>query len=218
MARPTVGPLRNRAGRGSPLSCVRPVRKPRVETFLVSITTVAAAEMGDRTQLLSLVLVARYGQPWPILAGVFLATLASHSAAGLIGASFGSFLTPTIVDAAVGVGMIGMGLWTLCPDTLEDGAELRRTNAFTATLVAFFVAEIGDKTQIAAIALAAAYANLPVVIAGTTCGLMAAVIPVVFLGKAFADRLPIKTIHVGAVIGFTILGAVFLARAFMSQG
>ncbi len=186
-----------------------------METFLVSVTTVAVAEIGDRTQLLSLVLVARYGQPWPILAGILLATLVSHGAAGALGASFGSLLTPQILDAAVGVGMIGMGLWMLRPDSLEDGAEIGRTSAFTATLIAFFVAEIGDKTQIAAIALAAGYANLPVVVAGTTFGLMLAVIPVVFLGKAFADRLPMKAIHGASALGFTLLGMVFLARAVM---
>ena len=189
-----------------------------METFFVSISTIAAAEMGDRTQLLALVLVARYGQPWPILAGVFLATLASNGVAGGVGASFGSFFTPSLLDAVVGVSMIGMGLWTLVPDRLDDESKIDRVDAFKATLVAFFLAEIGDKTQIAAVALAAAYPNLPAVIAGTTCGLMLAVVPVIFLGRAFADRLPMRAIHMGAALGFTLLGVVFILRACGFQG
>jgi Ca2+/H+ antiporter, TMEM165/GDT1 family len=186
-----------------------------MESFLVSISTVAIAEMGDRTQLLSLMLAAHYRRPWPILAGVLLATLANHAVAGLIGVRLGHYLTPTILDATVGVSMIAMGLWTLKPDRLEeDSRHTSRTSAFIATLVAFFIAEIGDKTQIATIALAAAYSNLFAVVAGTTTGMLIANAPVVFLGKAFADRLPLKTIHYVASGLFMLLGAIFLFRAF----
>jgi putative Ca2+/H+ antiporter (TMEM165/GDT1 family) len=185
-----------------------------LESFLISLSTVAIAEMGDRTQLLSLMLAAHYRRPWPILAGVLCATLANHAAAGFIGARLGRFLTPTLLDGIVGVSMIGMALWTLKPDTLEDSStQVSRTSAFMATTVAFFIAEIGDKTQIATVALAAGYSNLAAVIAGTTAGMLLANAPVVFLGKAFSDRLPLKAIHYVASALFVVLGAVFLFRA-----
>jgi Ca2+/H+ antiporter, TMEM165/GDT1 family len=184
-----------------------------MEAFLVSLSTVAIAEMGDRTQLLSLMLAAHYRRPWPILAGVLCATLANHAVAGLIGVRLGRFLTPTLLDAVVGVSMIGMALWALKPDTLEDKPGRRPAGAFVATLVAFFIAEIGDKTQIATVALAAAFANLPAVVAGTTAGMLLANAPVVFLGKAFSERLPLKTLHYVASGLFLVLGAVFIFRA-----
>jgi putative Ca2+/H+ antiporter (TMEM165/GDT1 family) len=188
-----------------------------MESFLVSVSTVAIAEMGDRTQLLSLMLAAHYRRPWPILAGVLCATLANHAVAGLIGARLGRFLTPTVLDAVVGASMIAMALWTLKPDTLAEGAgTTRRASAFVATLVAFFIAEIGDKTQIATVALAAAYPNLVAVVAGTTAGMLLANAPVVFLGKAFADRLPLKAINYVASALFLVLGAVFIWRALHS--
>jgi Ca2+/H+ antiporter, TMEM165/GDT1 family len=187
-----------------------------MEALLVSLTTVAVAEMGDRTQLLSLVLAAHYRKPWPILAGVLLATLANHAAAGAIGVWFGRLLSPALLDGVVGAGMLGMALWTLKPDRLEDGTAVSRRGAFFATLVAFFVAEIGDKTQIATVALAAGYANLGAVVAGTTAGMLLANAPVVFLGKAFADQLPMGAIHRAAAALFGILGLVFLLRAFAS--
>jgi putative Ca2+/H+ antiporter (TMEM165/GDT1 family) len=185
-----------------------------VESFLVSLSTVAIAEMGDRTQLLSLMLAAHYRRPWPILAGVLCATLANHAAAGFIGARLGKFLTPTLLDGIVGVSMIGMALWTLKPDTLEGSSDrVGRASAFVATTVAFFIAEIGDKTQIATVALAAGYSNLAAVITGTTTGMLLANAPVVFLGKAFSDKLPLKAIHYVASALFLVLGAVFLIRA-----
>jgi putative Ca2+/H+ antiporter (TMEM165/GDT1 family) len=185
-----------------------------MESFLVSLSTVAIAEMGDRTQLLSLMLAAHYRRPWQILAGVLCATLANHAAAGIIGARLGHFLTPTLLDGVVGVSMIVMALWALKADTLEQGAAgSGRRNAFLATLVAFFLAEIGDKTQIATVALAAGYSNLPAVIAGTTAGMLLANAPVVFLGKAFAERLPLKALHYVASALFLVLGALFIYRA-----
>jgi putative Ca2+/H+ antiporter (TMEM165/GDT1 family) len=184
-----------------------------MESFLVSLSTVAIAEMGDRTQLLSLMLAAHYRRPWPILAGVLCATLANHLLAALIGVRLGRFLTPAVLDAVVGISMIGMALWALKPDTLEESRRTRRASAFVATLVAFFIAEIGDKTQIATVALAAAYSNLAAVVAGTTAGMLLANAPVVFLGKAFSDRLPLTTLHRVASALFLILGAVFIYRA-----
>jgi putative Ca2+/H+ antiporter (TMEM165/GDT1 family) len=195
-------------------SVARPGSTP-VEAFLVSVTTVAIAEMGDRTQLLSLVLAAHYRKPWPILAGVLLATLANHALAGIVGVWFGKFLTPTFLDSVVGVSMIAMALWVLKPDALDGGDRANRRGAFVATLIAFFIAEIGDKTQIATIALAAGYSSLGAVVAGTTCGMLLANAPVVFLGKAFAARLPVRAIQYGASCLFAVLGAAFIIRVLM---
>ena len=162
-----------------------------MEAFLVSITSITVAEIGDRTQLLSLLLAARFRRPWPIIAGIFCATLANHAVAGALGVWFGGLLKPHTLEIAVGVSMIAMAVWTLKPDKLdEDTGAGGAMGAFLATLTSFFVAEIGDKTQIATLALAAAYPNLAAVVAGTTAGMMIANIPVVFLGKAFAGRLP----------------------------
>jgi putative Ca2+/H+ antiporter (TMEM165/GDT1 family) len=185
-----------------------------VEAFLVALTSVATAEMGDRTQLLALVLAARFRKPWPILAGVLCATLANHGLAGLIGVWVGKLLTPSRLDLMVGISMIAMALWTLKPDKLdEEQSEVTGAGAFIATLIAFFIAEIGDKTQIATIALAAAYSNLLAVVTGTTCGMMIANVPVIFLGNAFAHRLPLKAIHYAASALFLGLGAVFVVRS-----
>jgi Ca2+/H+ antiporter, TMEM165/GDT1 family len=184
-----------------------------MEAFVVSLSTVAIAEMGDRTQLLALVLAAHYRKPWPILAGILCATLANHAVAGFVGARLGHYLTPSRLDLIVGISMILMALWTLKPDKLDEAdAEPRRGSAFAATLIAFFVAEIGDKTQIATMALAAAYSSLAAVVAGTTLGMMAANAPVVFLGNAFSKRLPLRAIHIGASLLFLGLGALFIWR------
>jgi putative Ca2+/H+ antiporter (TMEM165/GDT1 family) len=189
-----------------------------MEAFFVSITTISIAEIGDRTQLLSLVLAARYRRPWPIIAGILCATLANHAAAGFVGVWFGSLLKPRMLDIAVGISMIAMALWTLKPDKLDESTgSTGAMGAFLATLTSFFIAEIGDKTQIATLALAAAYPSLLAVVAGTTAGMMIANVPVVFLGKAFASRLPLKAIHTGAAILFAVLGTIFLARAFGSS-
>ena len=185
-----------------------------MEAFLISLTTIAVAEIGDRTQLLSLVLAARYRRPLPIIAGILCATLANHAAAGFVGIWFGSLLKPRSMELIVGISMIAMALWTLKPDKL--GAETVSTGAmgaFLATLTSFFIAEIGDKTQIATIALAAGYPNLVAVVSGTTAGMLVANVPVVILGKAFADRLPLKAIHYVAAGLFVILGAIFIGRA-----
>lgn len=184
-----------------------------MESFLISLSTVAVAEMGDRTQLLSLMLAARFRRPWPILAGVLCATLANHAAAALIGQRLGRVLTPRILDAAVGVSMIAMALWALKPDTLDEASPgTTPRGAFLATVITFFIAEIGDKTQIATIALAAAYSDLPAVVAGTTTGMLLANAPVVFFGKAFSARLPLKALRYVASALFLVLGLFFLVR------
>jgi Ca2+/H+ antiporter, TMEM165/GDT1 family len=190
-----------------------------MEAFLVSLTSIATAEMGDRTQLLALVLAARYRRPWPIVAGVLCATLVNHGVAGLIGALLGRQLRPALLDAAVGVSMIAMALWTLKPDKLDQQATTSTSaGAFFATLIAFFLAEIGDKTQIATMALAAAYPNLIAVIGGTTCGMLIANVPVIFLGNAFAHRLPLRAIHYTASALFAVLGVIFIMRAARNWG
>jgi Ca2+/H+ antiporter, TMEM165/GDT1 family len=189
-----------------------------MESFLISLSTVAVAEMGDRTQLLSLMLAARFRRPWPILAGVLCATLANHAAAAFIGRALGGVLTPRILAAVVAVSMIAMALWTLRPDTLDEAPTGgKRKGAFLATLATFFIAEIGDKTQIATVALAAAYSNLVAVIAGTTTGMLLANAPVVFFGKAFAARLPLKAIRYLACALFLALGLFFLVRALAAR-
>jgi putative Ca2+/H+ antiporter (TMEM165/GDT1 family) len=185
-----------------------------MEGFLVSITTISIAEIGDRTQLLSLLLAARFRRPWPIIAGILCATLANHAVAGIVGVWFGTLLQPRALQIVVGLSMIAMALWTLKPDKLDENAGTASAmGAFLATLTSFFIAEIGDKTQIATLALAAAYPNLLAVVSGTTAGMMLANVPVVFLGKAFADRLPIRAIHFGAAAIFSVLGVIFLLRA-----
>jgi Ca2+/H+ antiporter, TMEM165/GDT1 family len=184
-----------------------------MEAFLISIGTVFLAEMGDRTQLLSLVLAARYRRPWPILAGILVATLANHAAAAWIGLEVGQFLTPAVLDGAVGLSMVAMALWTLHPDSLKEEKATSKRGAFVATVVCFFIAEIGDKTEIATIALAAGYASLVAVVAGSTGGMLGANLPVVFLGHGFATRLPMKSIHYGAAALFLGIGALFIARA-----
>jgi putative Ca2+/H+ antiporter (TMEM165/GDT1 family) len=190
-----------------------------MESFLISLSTVAVAEMGDRTQLLSLMLAARFRRPWPILAGVLCATVANHAAAAFIGQQLGRALTPGILDAAVGISMVAMALWTLKPDTLDEAsAGSAPRGAFLATVITFFIAEIGDKTQIATVALAAAYSNLIAVVSGTTLGMLLANAPAVFFGKAFSARLPLKAIRYVAGALFLALGLFFLARAFGRRG
>lgn len=185
-----------------------------MQSFLISLSTVAVAEMGDRTQLLSLMLAARFRRPWPILAGVLCATIANHVIAAFIGQRLGRVLTPWMLDTAVGISMIAMALWTLKPDTLDEAsAGGTRSSAFLATLITFFIAEIGDKTQIATLALAAAYSNLLAVVAGTTTGMLLANAPVVFFGQAFSARLPLKAIRYVASALFLALGVFFLVQA-----
>lgn len=169
--------------------------------------------MGDRTQLLALVLAAKFRKPWPIIAGILLATIANHALAGFIGVWFAKYLTPHILDIVVGVSMLGMAIWTLIPDKLDEETRVNGHGAFLATLIAFFVAEIGDKTQIATAALAAGYSDLVAVVAGTTTGMMLANIPVVFMGSRFAARLPMAAIHKVAAALFAVLGLYFIARS-----
>jgi Ca2+/H+ antiporter, TMEM165/GDT1 family len=188
-----------------------------VHAFLIAVASITVAEMGDRTQLLSLALAAHYRKPWPIIGGILCATIANHSVAGIVGAWFGKIVTGPVLDGIVGASMVAMALWVLRADSLQGNPEVTNKGAFLATLVAFFVAEIGDKTQIATLALAAAYPNLVAVVLGTTAGMLIANVPAVFVGDALAGKLPIRAMNYVAALVFAALGLVFIARA-LAQG
>jgi len=184
-----------------------------VEAFLVSTGLVALAEMGDKTQLLSLVLVARFRRPWPIVLGIFAATIANHSLAALVGAEAASWLRGAWFRYAIAASFIAMGLWTLVPDKLEaEEGPKPRFGPFLATLIAFFLVEMGDKTQLATIALGARFHDVAAVAAGTTLGMMAANVPAVFLGNALIRRVPMKLVHALAALLFIAIGLWLLAQ------
>lgn len=183
------------------------------QAFLISTGAVALAEIGDKTQLLSLVLAARYRKPVPIILGVLVATLVNHGFAGALGEWLGALVTPSIMRWALAFSFIAMGLWILVPDKLdadEANANRSRLGVFGATLVAFFLAEMGDKTQIATVALAARFEDYIGVVAGTTFGMMLANVPAILLGDRFAHRLPTKLVHAIAAVLFVVLGALAL--------
>lgn len=185
------------------------------QAFLISTGAVALAEIGDKTQLLSLVLAARYRKPVPIMLGVLAATLVNHACAGAIGAWLGALLTPGIMRWALGISFVVMGLWVLIPDKLDPNeANVGRSHlgVFGTTIVTFFLAEMGDKTQIATVALAARFHDFIGVVAGTTLGMMLANVPAILLGERFAHRLPTRTVHVIAAILFIVLGVLGLVR------
>ena len=185
-----------------------------MEPFLVSTLVVGLAEIGDKTQLLSLILAARFQRPIPIIFGILGATLANHAAAGLAGTMFGRFLTGDWMRWILGISFLAVAVWALFPDKYEENSErVGRFGAFSATLVAFFLAEIGDKTQIATIGLAARFAQFYPVVLGTTLGMMLANIPVVVLGDRLAGRLPIRAIRIVAAAVFAVLGLLTLAGA-----
>jgi putative Ca2+/H+ antiporter (TMEM165/GDT1 family) len=165
-----------------------------MDALLWSTLTVAIAEIGDKTQLLALLLAARYRKPWPIVAGIFAATLLNHAVSAWAGDWLAGLVSPQALRWGVVACFLGVALWALVPDKLEDDAKAAppRLGAFLATLVAFFLVEIGDKTQVATIVLAARYDPLWQVITGTTLGMLLANVPVVFLGARFADRLPLR--------------------------
>jgi putative Ca2+/H+ antiporter (TMEM165/GDT1 family) len=183
-----------------------------MEAFLVSTMVVGLAEIGDKTQILSLMLAARFLRPLPIIFGILFATLANHAAAGLAGTCFGGLLSGPWMRWVLGLSFLSVAVWALFPDKYEgDAKATRRAGAFTATLVAFFLAEIGDKTQIATIGLAARFETFYPVVLGTTLGMMLANIPAVLIGDRIADKLPVKAIRITAAVVFTTLGVVTLA-------
>ena len=177
----------------------------------MSAGVVALAEVGDKTQLLALLLAATYRRPLPIIAGIFFATLANHAFAGAIGQWLTHVVSPEALRWILGLSFIGMAVWTLIPDKLDDGApRKRRFGVFGTTLIAFFLVEMGDKTQIATVALAARYDALTAVVMGTTLGMMIANVPAVMLGNFTAEKLPVRAIHIAAAILFALLGIAVL--------
>ena len=184
-----------------------------MEAFLVSTGVVALGEMGDKTQLLAMLLALRFRRPWPIVLGILAATLLNHASAGLVGAWVANALGPDRLRWVIGVSFIGMAAWMLVPDKIDaDEADKAppRLGVFGTTLLAFFLAEMGDKTQIATVALAARYQDLLSVVAGTTLGMLIADVPAVFAGEAIAKRVPMKLVHTIAAAIFVVLGVATL--------
>jgi putative Ca2+/H+ antiporter (TMEM165/GDT1 family) len=181
-----------------------------LEAFLVSMASVAIAEIGDKTQLLALVLAARFRRPWPIVAGILLATSLNHALAAELGAWLTSMLSPTVLRWAVAASFIAMGLWALIPDEEDAAAARYPYGAFLTTLISFFLVEIGDKTQVATVLLAAKYQHVPLVVMGTTLGMLAANVPVVLAGEFAAERLPLRLVRAGAALLFVAIGVLAL--------
>jgi putative Ca2+/H+ antiporter (TMEM165/GDT1 family) len=183
--------------------------------LLISTGVVALAEIGDKTQLLAFILAARFKKPIPIIAGILVATVLNHGIAGALGAWITAMVDPSILRWVLGASFIGMAVWTLIPDKIEEEetAVAMKLGVFGATLVTFFLAEMGDKTQIATVALAAHYPSPLMVVAGTTLGMLIADVPAVFIGDKLADRIPMKLVHRIAAAIFAGLGIATLLGA-----
>ena len=187
-----------------------------LEALLVSTGVVALAEIGDKTQLLALLLAARFRRPLPIIAGIFVATLLNHALAGALGTWITSVVPPDAMRWALGLSFIAMAAWTLIPDKVDDAPTeaAPRWGVFGTTVVAFFLLEMGDKTQIATVILAAKYDSLVSVVIGTTLGMMLANVPAVLLGEVAARKLPMRLVHSVAAAIFLVIGIlVLLGRA-----
>jgi putative Ca2+/H+ antiporter (TMEM165/GDT1 family) len=182
-----------------------------LEAFLVSTGVVTLGEMGDKTQLLAMLLAVRFRKPLPIVLGILVATLCNHAAAGMVGSWVARSLGPELLRWVIGVSFIAMAGWMLIPDRLDDdAARMPRLGVFGTTLIAFFLAEMGDKTQIATVALAARYPDLIAVVAGTTLGMLIADVPAVFVGDRLARRIPMALVHGIAAAIFALLGVLTL--------
>ena len=186
-----------------------------MEAFLVSTGIVALAEMGDKTQLLALVLAARFRNPWPIVLGIFVATIANHAMAGALGAWVTTQLSPQALRWILGTSFIAMAAWMLVPDKLEEDADKKtpRFGVFGTTVLLFFLAEMGDKTQIATVMLAARYEAYFAVVAGTTLGMMLANAPVVWLGERMTRLVPLRVVHIVSALIFLAFGLFALLGA-----
>jgi putative Ca2+/H+ antiporter (TMEM165/GDT1 family) len=191
-----------------------------MEALFVSTGVVALAEIGDKTQLLAFILAARFKKPLPIIAGILCATILNHGLAGALGAWITSTVNPEVLRWILGASFIGMAAWTLIPDKIEDEEThiAKQLGVFGATFITFFLAEMGDKTQIATIAMAAHYANPLLVVIGTTLGMLLADVPAVFIGDKFAAKIPMKLVHSIAAGIFAVLGVATLLGMGASLG
>ena len=191
-----------------------------LEALLTSTALVAIAEIGDKTMLLAIVLATRFHRPLPIIAGIFLATILNHALAAWAGSLAAGFFAGQTFRIVVAASFIAMGLWTLVPDKLEEdeASRGRRFGPFVATLIAFFLAEMGDKTQVATVMLAAQYPDFILVIIGTTLGMLIANVPVVLAGNFAADRMPLTLIRRIAAIGFAALALYAVYQALQLSG
>jgi Ca2+/H+ antiporter, TMEM165/GDT1 family len=185
-----------------------------LEPLLVSTGVVALAEIGDKTQLLAFILAARFKKPLPIVAGILCATMVNHGLAGALGAWITSLLSPDVLRWILGLSFIGMAAWTLIPDKIEEEETqiAKSFGVFGATLITFFLAEMGDKTQLATIALAAHYPSPVMVVIGTTLGMLIADVPAVFVGNRFAQKIPMKLVHSIAAAIFAVMGVLTLLK------
>ena len=183
-----------------------------MESLLVSTGVVALAEMGDKTQLLAFILAARFKKPLPIILGILVATVLNHGLAGALGTWITAILSPDVLRWVLGLSFLGMAIWTMIPDKIEEEEThiATRLGVFGATLIPIFLAEMGDKTQIATVALAAHYAQPLLVVIGTTLGMLIADVPAVFVGDKFAARIPMKLVHTMAAAIFAVLGLLVL--------
>ena len=183
-----------------------------LDALLISTGVVALAEIGDKTQLLAFILAARFKKPVPIVLGILAATIINHGLAGALGAWITAVVNPHILRWVLGASFIGMAIWTLIPDKIEEEETqaANRLGVFGATFITFFLAEMGDKTQLATIALAAHYASPFVVVAGTTLGMLIADVPAVFVGDRFAAKIPLKLVHGIAAAMFAVMGVLAL--------
>jgi putative Ca2+/H+ antiporter (TMEM165/GDT1 family) len=191
-----------------------------MESLLVSTGVVALAEIGDKTQLLAFILAARFKKPAPIILGILLATIVNHGLAGALGAWITATISPEILRWVLGLSFIGMAIWTMIPDKIEEEETqvARKFGVFGATLITFFLAEMGDKTQIATVAMAAHYAAPLMVVIGTTLGMLIADVPAVFVGDKLANKIPMKLVHTIAAAIFAALGIATLLGAGSSLG
>ncbi len=190
-----------------------------MEAFLISTGIVGLAEIGDKTQLLAFLLAAKFRKPLPIVLAIFVATVANHAFAAAVGAWITSMLGPDVLRWVLGVSFLAMAAWTLIPDKLdEDETKLAKYGVFLTTLIAFFMAEMGDKTQVATVALAARYHDIVSVVLGTTFGMMLANVPAVYLGDRIANRVSLRLVHGIAALVFAMLGVATLLGAGAALG
>ena len=190
-----------------------------MDAFFVSTGIVALAEIGDKTQLLAFLLAARFRRPLPIVLGIFVATIANHAFAAAVGALAGKLLGPDVMRWVLGLGFLAMAAWIMVPDDIDgDEAPPARYGVFLTTVLAFFMAEMGDKTQVATVALAARYPSAVLVVAGTTLGMMLANVPAVYFGDRIAGKAPLKLVHGIAAVIFVALGVATLLGAGRSLG